>query len=68
MATQTSKQIAAGQRRSLKAMNEKLLKMALAWEDLDQYRVTLLTEAADNLADVEAELVEMPEENMTWDA
>ncbi|HRL94741.1 MAG TPA: hypothetical protein PK873_14405 [Pseudomonas sp.] len=62
MATPTKKQIAAGQRRSLKAMRSKLLDMANAWEDVDQYNGNILTEAAEKLLDVHAELLEAAED------
>ncbi len=68
MATPTKKQIAGGHRRSLAAMRQKLLKMAYAWEEMDQYHVNILTEAAEKLLDVHAELLEMAEEDMAWDA
>lgn len=62
MATPTKKQIAAGQRRSLKAMRSKLLEMAAAWEDVDQYNSNILAEAAEKLLDVHAELLEAEED------
>ncbi|MDR7024355.1 hypothetical protein [Pseudomonas peli] len=68
MATPTKKQIAAGQRRSLKAMRTKLLAMASDWEDVDEYHVNILTEAAEKLLDVHTELLEVAGEEMTWDA
>ncbi len=61
MAAQTQKQIAAGQRRSLKAMRTKLLDMADAWDGLDEYNVSILTEAADKLEDVSTGLLESVE-------
>lgn len=62
MATQTKKQIAAGQRRSLKAMRARLLDMAATWDEVDQYYLNILEEAADKLLDVHAELLEAAEE------
>lgn len=62
MATPTKKQIAAGQRRSLKAMRAKLLEMAAAWDEVDQYHLNILEEAADKLLDVHRELLEAAEE------
>ncbi|MFN3987618.1 MAG: hypothetical protein ACK4KV_19175 [Rhodocyclaceae bacterium] len=63
MAAQTPKQIASGQRRSLQAMREKLLNMAVAWDGIDEYNISVLTEAADKLLDVHANLIEQTEEN-----
>lgn len=62
MAIQTKKQIAAGQRRSLKVMRAKLLDMAAAWDEVDQYYLNILEEAADKVLDVHAELLEAAEE------
>ena len=66
MAALTKKQIAAGQRRSLKVMRAKLLEMAVVWADVDEYHVSILTEAAEKLLDVHTELLEIEEEDMTW--
>lgn len=62
MAAPTKKQVAAGQRRSLKAMRARLLEMAAAWGDLDEYNARRLEEAADKLLDVHADLSEVVEE------
>jgi len=62
MATPTKKQIAAGQRRSLAAMREKLLDMAAVWDEVDQYHLNILEEAADKLSDVHAKLLEVTKE------
>lgn len=62
MATPTKKQIASGQRRSLKAMRVKLLDMAAAWDEVDQYYLNILEEAAEKLLDVHVELLETVEE------
>lgn len=62
MATLTKKQIASGQRRSLKAMRAKLLDMAAAWDEVDQYYLNILEEAAEKLLDVHVELLETVEE------
>lgn len=61
MATPTKKQIAAGQRRSLKAMRTKLMEMAAAWDEVDQYHLNILEEAADKLGAVCDELGEIEE-------
>ncbi|MNS85247.1 hypothetical protein D3C72_1191070 [compost metagenome] len=42
MSTRTSKQIAAGQVRTLRSMREKLLGMAKQWEDLDEFNISEL--------------------------
>lgn len=62
MATLTKKQIASGQRRSLKAMRAELLDMAAAWDEVDQYYLNILEEAAEKLLDVHVELLETVEE------
>jgi hypothetical protein len=49
---QTERQIAGAQRRTLRAMRERLLRMADAWDGIDQFNVTQLTELADNAEDV----------------
>jgi hypothetical protein len=48
----TAKQIAAGQRRTLRTMHERLLRMADDWEDLDEYARGLLTDLADKAQEV----------------
>lgn len=58
MSTPTKKQIAGGQRRSLKAMRAKLLEMASVWADVDEYFANILAEAAEKLLDVHVELQE----------
>lgn len=63
MAAPTIKQIAAGQRRSLDAMRAKLLDMSAAWEDVDQYHLSILEEAADKLLDIRTELLGSDEED-----
>lgn len=61
MATPSKKQIAAGQRRSLRAMSTKLRSMAFDWADLDQYCANILEEAAEKLDGVAADLTESAE-------
>ncbi len=63
VATRTEKQLNAGHRRSLNAMREKLLAMAAAWEEVDQYHVNIITEAADKLGDVSDEMRETSKGN-----
>lgn len=53
----TAKQIAAGQIRSLRAIREKLLKMAAQWDDVDQFNMTQLEELADQVERVAIEMV-----------
>ena len=43
----TARQLAAGHRRTLRAMREKLLRMAGDWEDFDQFACNELTDLAD---------------------
>lgn len=57
MAAPTVKQLAAGQVRTLRAMREKLLKMADQWEGLDEFNRTRLTELADLADDIGGEFV-----------
>lgn len=62
MPTPTKKQIAGAQRRSLLAMRNKLINMSAAWDEVDQYYLNIIQEAADKLDNVRAELGEIPEE------
>lgn len=48
----TDKQIAGGQRRTLRAMRERLLRMADEWEGVDEYARTSLTDLADKAEEV----------------
>jgi len=48
----TDKQIAGHQRRTLRTMREKLLRMADEWEGVDEYYRTQLTELADKAKEV----------------
>lgn len=57
MSAPTAKQLAAGQVRTLRAMREKLLKMADQWEEFDEFNRTRLTELADLADEIGAELV-----------
>lgn len=47
MGSRTKRQLAAGQRRTLRAMRERMLNMARQWEDVDQFGATVLEELAD---------------------
>ena len=42
MSYRTRKQMAAGQRRSLQAMVNKLRSMACEWDDVDEFNITAL--------------------------
>ena len=55
--SQTDKQLAAGQRRSLRAMREKLLRMASEWDGVDQFNMAQLTDLADQAERVATEMV-----------
>lgn len=55
--SQTDKQLAAGQRRSLRAMRQKLLRMAEEWDGVDEFNRTQLTEMADQAERVATEMV-----------
>lgn len=55
--SQTDRQIAGGQRRTLRAMRERLLVMADAWEGVDEFNRSQLTELADQAEKVAAEMV-----------
>lgn len=55
--SQTEKQIAGNQRRSLRKMREQLLAMASAWDGVDQYNMGRLTDLADIVEAVSAELI-----------
>lgn len=46
---QTNKQLAACQRRKLERIKSELLEMAEQWDDRDNYLVSVLNEAADDL-------------------
>lgn len=59
--SQTEKQIAGNQRRSLRKMREQLLAMASAWDGLDQFNMGQLTELADKVESVSTELITVDE-------
>ena len=56
--SQSARQIAGGQRRSLRAMRERLLVMADAWEGVDEFNRTQLTELADRTEEVAVQMVD----------
>lgn len=53
----TDKQLAGNQRRTLRAMRERLLKMAAEWDGVDQFNHTQLGELADKVETVATEMV-----------
>lgn len=55
--SQTERQLAAGQRRTLRAMRERLLEMAERWDGLDQFNLSELTRIADVIQEVAVGLV-----------
>lgn len=55
--SQTEKQIAGNQRRSLRTMRERLLNMANEWDGIDEFNVTELTDLADKCNSVARALV-----------
>ncbi|MBK0413607.1 hypothetical protein JD974_04225 [Chromobacterium haemolyticum] len=54
----THKQIAAGQRRSLLAMQRKLQDMAAQWGDLDAYNEGALADLAEKIGNTAGDLIE----------
>lgn len=52
MSTPTSAQLAGGQRRTLRAMRERILNMADEWDGVDEYARGRLTDLADEAAEV----------------
>lgn len=54
----TEGQIAGNQRRTLRAMRQRLLVMAEAWDGVDQFNVTQLTELADQAESVASLMVD----------
>ena len=56
MASLTPRQLAGRQRRSLRAIRERLLNMAEAWDGLDQFNMGELTDLADRIEQVFGQL------------
>lgn len=54
---QTERQLAGCQRRTLRKMRERLLTMAEAWDGLDQFNMSELTQLADKVEEVSAGMV-----------
>lgn len=46
MGARSAKQIAAGQRRTLEAIKDRLLRMSLEWDDIDEFNVDELQSVA----------------------
>ena len=55
--SQSDKQLAGNQRRTLRAMRAKLLRMAEEWDGVDEFNRTQLTEMADQAERVATEMV-----------
>ena len=55
--TLTHKQLAGNQRRTLRKMRERLLEMAEAWDGVDQYNMSELTDVADQVESVAARMI-----------
>ncbi len=60
--SRTAAQLAAGQRRTLRAMRERLLSMADEWDGFDEYARTELTELADRAESVAVAITPEPTE------
>lgn len=58
MATQTPRQIAANQQRTLFVMQARLLEMSAAWDGVDGYFETLLAELSDRVGETKKALGE----------
>lgn len=54
----TDKQLAGNQRRTLRAMRERLLKMAAEWDGVDQFNASQLEALADQVETVSTDLVD----------
>lgn len=56
--SQSDKQIAGNQRRTLRKMRKQLLTMAEAWEGVDEFNRTQLTELSDQAEKVAVDMVD----------
>lgn len=64
--SRTDKQLAAGQRRTLRAMREKLLAMASEWDDRDMFNLAAFEYLADQCDEVGKTLItDSPSEGET---
>lgn len=59
----TSRQIAAGQVRTLRSMRKKLLDMAARWDGVDMYLMSRLEEVADAVENLAVEMVDLDRES-----
>ncbi|MGE8612772.1 MAG: hypothetical protein ACN6PF_10745 [Achromobacter veterisilvae] len=57
MTTPTPRQLAGSQRRSLRTIRERLLNMAEAWDGVDQFNMSELTDLADHIERVSAQMI-----------
>jgi hypothetical protein len=55
--SQSDKQLAGNQRRTLRAMRAKLLRMAEEWDGVDQFNLSQLTDLADKVEGVASKMV-----------
>lgn len=55
--TLTERQLAGNQRRTLRAMRERLLRMAAEWDGVDQFNMGQLEDLADQIEGVAIEMV-----------
>lgn len=55
--SQTEKQLAGNQRRTLRTMRKRLLEMSQAWDGVDQFNVSELEALADRCEDVAVGMV-----------
>lgn len=55
--SQTDKQIAGNQRRTLRKIRAQLLNMADAWDGVDQFNMSQLVELADKTEEVAGQMV-----------
>lgn len=53
----SDRQLAGNQRRTLRAMRERLLGMAAEWDGLDQFNQTQLGELADKVEQISTDMV-----------
>lgn len=62
---QTDRQLAGHQRRTLRAMRERLLRMAGEWDGIDQFNLSQLTDLADQCKSVSMEMINEDKRNET---
>lgn len=54
----TNKQMSGNQRRTLRSMRARLLKMSMEWDGVDQYCMSVLEELADKCEQVAVEIMQ----------